>query len=126
MTGIIAIIVFAVILAAIILVPYLAVKARDKELEEMKRRYEERELNFDEFKAELKRLYKEEFAILDGNSYFEDPFTMDRVASMASNGAKIKKLKARFPQYEGQYDEDELREKARYDYGRDVLYLMNE
>lgn len=123
------IIIFAILIALLavsLLVPYLAVKSRDREIERRKKLYEERELTLSEFKNELTKLYKEEFAILDGNSYFEDPWKMDKVSSMAQNGMKIKKLKDKYPQYEGQFNEDELHEQARYAYGRDVLYLMNE
>ena len=117
---------FVFLFVVVLFVPYLAVKVRDKELESKKKKAEEVKItNLREFQKELMSLYKEEYAIGDGSSYFMDPVGMDRVKATAENRQKIIALKAKYPEYEGQYDDSKLHERARYSYGDDVRMLDN-
>lgn len=119
-------IIFVITIMVVFLAPIIAVRSRDREIRKKNEEAEKnRVLTLSEFLRELTNLYKEEFALGDGGSYFVDPKTMDKVKEIAKNREKINKLKARFPEYEGQYDDSKLYEKARYSYGDDVRMMDN-
>ena len=121
-------IVLAALLVIAVLVPLVAVDLRDRELkkkQERKREFEDNNLSLKGFQRRLVELYKEEFAIVDGRSYFSDPKTMDPVEEAAKIREEVASLKAKYPQYEGQYDDKQLYKTARNSYGDDVLMLNN-
>ncbi len=127
---VILIILIALVIIALVL-PEILVKLRDAEIEKKKEQArkeqaKEEHLSLDEFKKRLFELYKEKFAIKDGNSYMLDPTEMNKLEAFYDNGVMIKALKDQYPEYAGEYDDDELCEKARLKYGEDLRNLMSD
>ena len=126
--AILGIIVMLVMPAWAILAPVFAVKCRDREIAKRKKAEEDakdKNLNLLGFERRLSELYKEEFALADGNSYFTDPKTMDRVEEFAKNRKKINDLKERYPEYKSSYNDNRLCENAKKSYKNDLLCLQN-
>lgn len=118
----------AALLVIAVLAPLIAVDLRDRRMrkqQESKREIDDNNLSLKGFQRRLVELYKEEFAIVDGRSYFSDPKTMDPVEEAAKIREEVASLKAKYPQYEGQYDDKQLYKTARNGYGDDVLMLNN-
>lgn len=126
------ILIILIVLAIItLLLPEILVKLRDAEMKKKKEQAreeqaKEKHLSLDEFKKRLFELYKEKFAISDGNSYILDPTEMNKLEAFYDNGVTIKALKDQYPEYAGEYDDDELCKKARLKYGEDLRNLMSD
>ena len=75
------------------------------------------ELPFDTFKELLIHYYMQDWALEDGNSYFEPQDNL--LGEMFDNAIRIKFLKQENSRFDGQYDDEVLKQVAKYRYDRD-------
>ena len=100
-----------------------------KKLFKKKRKADEKnelfgQMPLERFESLLLTYYKQECALEDGNSYFEPQDTL--AGEMFDNAIRIKFLKAENPQHEGQYDEEEIKTRAKAFYEKDKANLRLE
>lgn len=124
-------IIFIALVVIALPLPEILVKLRDAQMEKKReeakeKQAKEKRLSLDEFKKRLFELYKERSAISEGNSYMMDPAEMNMLEAFYDNGVIIKALKDQYPEYAGEYDDEELCEKARLKYGEDLRNLMSD
>ena len=119
-------IIFIALVVIALPLPEILVKLRDAQMEKKREEAKEKRLSLDEFKKRLFELYKERSAISEGNSYMMDPTEMNMLEAFYDNGVIIKALKDQYPEYAGEYDDEELCEKARLKYGEDLRNLMSD
>jgi hypothetical protein len=75
------------------------------------------ELPFDTFKELLIHYYMQDWALEDGNSYFEPQDSL--LGEMFDNAIRIKFLKQENSRFDGQYDDEVLKQIAKYRYDKD-------
>ena len=75
------------------------------------------ELPFDTFRELLIHYYMQDCALEDGNSYFDPQDNL--IGEMFDNAVRIKFLKQENSRFDGQYDDEVLKEIAKYRYNND-------